>query len=259
MGVYLEDHPPARQQFIAVRPVAVTGAIVVHTTESAADLTLPDTGAENVAAFIASRADAGSYHSIVDSDSIVRVGRYEWEMFHEGSGGNGWSLSLAFACQAAQWPVLPERWFQASIANGAVEAANMARFVTTAVGVSVPSRRITAQEYRSGAAGFVGHGELDPARRSDPGVGFPWEEFLGLFEQNIRPVSGQPDPELQMQYYEAMADVDELYRAYRGTGPSAAERQAWGRDLAVKIFGRNEDPQVTLAYVEYALRQEVGG
>jgi hypothetical protein len=258
VGVYLEDHPPARQQFRAVRRAAVTGAIVVHTAENVPDLEGADASAENVAAFISRRTDASaSYHSVVDSDSIVQVGRYEWEMFHEGTGGNRWSLGLSFACRAAQWPVLPERWFNGALRNGAIEAANMARWVESTSGIRVPSQRITAAQYRSGRAGFVGHGELDPGRRSDPGAGFPWDEFLGLFERAIRPTSGPPDQtESSMLFHQAMADLDELYRAYRGVAPSLAERRAWGRDLAQKIFTRNEDPRPTLVFVEFALRRE---
>ena len=260
MGVYLEDHPPARQQYLPVRRAAVSGAIVLHTAENMADLDGADAGAEDVAAFIAARRDAaGSYHSVVDSDSIVQVGRYEWEMFHEGTGGNRWSLGLAFACNATQWPVLPEAWFVGALRYGAIEAANMARWVAATVGVSVPSQRITVAQYRAGRPGFVGHAELDPARRSDPGPEFPWDEYMQLFERAIRPGVPPPNGELLMLYHEAMAEVDELYRAYRGVLPGLAERRAWGRDLAQKMFALGEDPRATLVFIEFALRRESEG
>ncbi|MCP3990523.1 MAG: hypothetical protein GY724_15705 [Actinomycetia bacterium] len=181
-GIYLEDHPPARTQFRTTRRAAVTGAIVVHTAENTTDTSLPDGGAEGVARFISIRTDAaGSYHTVVDSDSVVDVGRYEWEMFHEGTGGNRWSLGLAFACEAAEWPNLPETWVGPALRNAALEAATMAAWVKSTVGVTVPAKRITATQYRNGEPGFIGHGDLDPGRRSDPGAEFPWNRFLDQY------------------------------------------------------------------------------
>ncbi|MGF1600061.1 MAG: hypothetical protein ACFCVK_24660 [Acidimicrobiales bacterium] len=264
MGVYLEDHPPARSQFRSTRRATVSGAIVVHTAENATDLVLPDGGAEAVASFISRRTDvAGSYHSVVDSDSIVRVGRYEWEMFGEGTGGNRWALHLSFACRASQWATLPESWFVGALRNGAAEAASMARWVAATVGVAVPARRITAARYRALEPGFVGHGDLDPGRRSDPGADFPWDEFLGLYAAEMSTSSPSvPNPGSAMEpagsirFHQVMADIDELYRAYRGARPSLAERRTWGADLAEKMFAQGRDPQSTLAFIEFALRQE---
>lgn len=182
MSVYLEDHPPARTQYRERRRAAVTGAIVVHTAQNATQYHLPDGGAESVARFISNRTDGpGSYHVVVDSDSTVDVGRYKWEMFGESTGGNRWALHLSFACQAHQWPTLPDRWVAGAIEQGATAAARMARWVKTEVGVTVPARRISAALYRAGRPGLIGHGELDPGRRTDPGAGFPWDAFLQRF------------------------------------------------------------------------------
>lgn len=188
-GIFLEDNPPARTQFRRTRRAPVTGAIVVHTAENTTDTTLPDGGAEAVARFISTRRDAaGSYHTVVDSDSIVDVGRYEWEMFHEGTGGNRFSLGLSFACQASQWPTLPNRWVDGALKNGGLEAATMAAWVKSTRGIDVPARRITAAQYRAGQPGFIGHGDLDPGRRSDPGAQFPWSKF---FERYVEYAGGE--------------------------------------------------------------------
>ena len=107
MSVYFEDHKPNRQQWSVPRKADPTGAIVVHTFQNVADLVLPDNGAEAGANFIKNRSDAGSYHEVVDSDSFIQLGRYEWQMYHEGTGGNRWSMGISFACKAKDWPFLP--------------------------------------------------------------------------------------------------------------------------------------------------------
>lgn len=183
MGVYLEDHPPARSQFRRTRRAEVTGAIVVHTAESTPDLTLPDDGAESVANFISRRTDGpGSYHSIVDSDSTVHVGEYSWEMFGEGKGGNRWALHLSFATEAHLWAEMKNGWTVGAIDQAAAECVRMAEWVRETVGVEIPAKRITRPEYFDGKPGFISHAEIDPGRRSDPGRDFPWVALLDRFQ-----------------------------------------------------------------------------
>lgn len=196
-AVYLDQHPPARQQFYKTRSSAITGVIVVHTAENMTDLVLPDSGAEGVASFISRRSDAGSYHSVVDSDSVVRVGEYGWTMFHV-KGLNSPTLGLSFACKAGQWGELfAKGWGQRAIPLGAQEAANMARWVKKHYGIDIPARKITAAQAKAGVPGFVYHGGLDPGRRSDPGSDFPLEEFLNEYKKAISgggPPSKVSDP-----------------------------------------------------------------
>ena len=234
--VYLELNPPARSQFRTTRRAAVTGAIVLHTAENDPDLTLPDGGAEAVARFIARRTDAaGSYHSIADSDSIVQLGRYEWEMFHEGTGGNRWSLGLSFACHAGQWATMPDWWVDGALSNGAMEAARMARWVKAQVGIDIPAKRITAAQYRSGEPGFTTHAELDPKRRWDPGFDFPFDRFLERFRAHM---AITPDPDAgpidlsdrlaaRLFNLEALTFIDWAYRFHLDRTPSRPELSYW--------------------------------
>lgn len=182
MTVYLTDHHPRRRQWIEPRRGEPSGAIVLHTAENRADITADDESAENVARFIATRTDPGSYHSIVDSDTICRVGEYGWEMFGEGTGGNRWALHLAWATRARDWDLLPNKWVEAAIDNGAQEAARMAEWMWAERQILVPARWITAAEYRRGVAGFIRHADLDPGRRTDPGPGFPAELFFDRYD-----------------------------------------------------------------------------
>jgi len=192
---YLVLHPPARSQSRYPRRATVTGAIVVHDAENVTDLDGPDSGAEAVARFIATRSDPGSYHTIVDSDSIVRLVPYDAEAYGEGTGGNPYALhlSLAYGSKTPPTPV----WWANALRNAATEARAMADWVHATTGITVPARRITADQYRAGAPGFIPHADLDPGRRSDP-VGFPWDPFLALYANTTTPTTTQPPKETPM-------------------------------------------------------------
>jgi hypothetical protein len=219
MSIYLVDHPPKRRQYYGNRRKQVTGSIVLHDAECAAVFKLnQDNAAESVAKFISIRSDAGSYHSIVDSDSIVRVGSYEWEMFHEGTGGNSWSLGLSFACNTKVWTTAPAWWLDAIIVNGAQEAYNMAMWVKETAGVNVPAIHISAEQYRAGQPGFVSHAQLDTGRRSDPGKDFPWAVFLEKYRRLM---------EVDLIQLNAFVMIDWTYRSYLGRTPSERELAYW--------------------------------
>lgn len=227
MTIYLEMHPPIRKQYRSPRRAKPTGAIVVHTAESEPILVLPDDGATNVAHFISTRTDPGSYHSVSDSNATVHVGRYEWEMFGEATGGNPWALHLAFACKAHLWPTLPADWVEEALRNGALEAARMAAWVLETTGVIVPARRITAAEYRAGKPGFIGHGDLDPLRRTDPGARFPWNAFLNIFSDH----TGEPPmPTYQQRKEQAAYRLQSILLA-NGVDLGTTGPEGNGRDL----------------------------
>lgn len=177
---YLDDHPPARTQFRR-RYATPTGLIVVHTAESALDAIGEDTGAEGVADFIRRRSDPGSYHRLVDSDSIVPLVRFEMAAYGDGTGSNEFAIHLSFACRAADWPGMDPARREAYLVNGARAAREAAVWLDRVHGVTVPARRVTRTQSDQGAAGFISHGERDPGRRTDPGPGFPWDRFLTLY------------------------------------------------------------------------------
>jgi len=257
---FLEDHQPARRQFRHTRRAEVTGAICIHTAENTVNRFLPaDGGAEAVARFIARRTDAaGSYHSIVDSDSVVHLGRYEWEMFGEGTGGNRWALHLSFACRASQWPSLPLAWVDGAMEQGAAEAARMARWVHDTTGVTIPAETISVSDYRAGRPGFIGHGQVDPARRTDPGESFPWGRFLGAFARHMKettmttPVILDSDPHWTLAA--ALDEVDAIYFAWTGQDAGIGEREAWARALSHAVYGTGDDTiDDILRFIAYRL------
>lgn len=266
MSVYLADHPPARRQFYTTRKATVSGAIVVHTAENLTDVNLPDDGAEAVASFIRTRSNPGSYHEIIDSDSHVQLCRYEWQAFGEATGGNRWALHLSFACRAAQWPNLSDSWKGSAMHIGAQRAAKMAAWVKSTTGIIIPGKRITAAEYRAQKPGFIGHGELDPGRRTDPGAGFPWAIFLNAYRNSptspIDPDNNRPIPATPLHLHEAVQEVEAIYRARRGYDAegqpryTGAEIHAWRLDLHEKIYNLGENVRPTLAYIDWALANE---
>lgn len=184
---FLEDHPPRVRQFRRPRRATPSGVIVVHTAESILDTVGPDTGAENVAAFIVARTDYGSYHLLVDSDSIVQLVPFDAEAYGDRTGSNLHAIHLSFACSTTDWSRMSAAKRTAFVRNGARAAARAAEWLKAEHGVTVPPRRISRADSEHRRPGFISHAERDPSRRTDPGTGFPWGEFLSTFEAFVDP------------------------------------------------------------------------
>lgn len=182
---YLQANPPRVTQF-RLRRKTPSGVVVVHTAENTPDWVGPDAGAENVAAFIAGRTDYGSYHDLVDSDSIVDLVPYHMAAYHDGTGSNDHSYGVSAATQAAKWKQASPGWRRATVSNMARAAARYARWVRRKHGVVIPATRITKAESDAGVAGFISHGDRDPGRRSDPGADFDWAFFLAEYSRFMR-------------------------------------------------------------------------
>lgn len=195
-GIYLEDNPPARSQFRVGRRAPVKPVIVVHTAESGTDRSGPDPKAENVARFIASRSNAGSYHLIGDADSIIQLVRFENEAFQDGTGSNRWAVGISLAMDAGDWPTLgAERRTQ--FVTTAAQMAYLAASWMNDNGLPFPEpRRLTkAESDRSDANGFISHARRDPTRRTDPGPGFPWTDFFRRYQQIVSDGGLEPSPD----------------------------------------------------------------
>lgn len=183
MTTFLEEHPPRVRQYRRPRRAEPSGVIVVHTAESVLDQTGEDTGAEGVARFIVSRTDFGSYHTIVDSDSRVRLVPFDAEAFGDGTGSNTHAIHISFACKAAGWAGMSDERRAAMVRQGARAAADAAAWLKIVHGVSVPPLRINRAQSEQRVLGFISHAERDPSRRSDPGKDFPWAAFLREYER----------------------------------------------------------------------------
>lgn len=188
---YLDDHTSAVVQQRKPRrgPIRL---IVKHTTEQVPDLVGPDSGAENLASAILRSGRQASYHRIDDRDSVLRFIEDGNEAFGARGGYNAVSLHSAFALQSASWSALSVRQRMAYLAPAAQADADWAR----QYGIDV--RLITKAEADAGRTGFIGHGHLDPSRRTDPGWDdAAWEFYLGLVRSAMTstpPVTFVPVP-----------------------------------------------------------------
>lgn len=283
MGIYLLDNPPARDQYRSPRRKRPTGLTVIHTAESVMDSLGPDTGAEDVAAFIRRRSDAGSYHDLVDSDSVIQLVRYEDEAYQDGTGSNPFALSISFALKTTDWVKLSPEKRAAFLRQGAVAFARQQAWLRANGYPTTPLRRITKAQSDAGEAGFISHAERDPARRTDPGRDFPWGEFFAACRAALAGTNpANPggflvalNDQQQAELYNAVvngrkaddewnARVEKLIRdTYNAAvqtrdiaGDARAALQLVRGDLAAAL--QDEGASVTDAQLEAALRKVFG-
>lgn len=176
---YLQDNPPKRSQY-RTRRDKLSGAVVVHTAEAVVDDR--ETSAERVSSFIRNRDTPGSYHTIVDSNSTVElIDPLRYEAYGEGTGGNRHAMHLSYAGRASDWNQLSVNNRSKVLLNMADAAAVMNETFFKATGKTIPARFITLEEYKAKQPGFIGHANVDPGRRSDPGSTFPWQRFFKAY------------------------------------------------------------------------------
>lgn len=166
MGTYLQEHEPASPQYRSPRRERLSGIVFVHTAESIMDTVGPDTGAENVASFISRRTDPGSYHVLVDSDSVVRLVPDDCEAFQVAANGHnrhGWGIS--FACSATDLDP-DDPWTRKAMALAAGEI--LAFWARNDIDSTVAARFISrADADARRGPGLVTHGDVQPGDRSD--------------------------------------------------------------------------------------------
>lgn len=227
---WLDDNPPARDQFRFPRREEPSGVCVVHTAESTPDTTGADSGAENVARFIRDRPDPGSYHDLCDSDSAIQLVRYDAEAYHDATGSNPHSYGVSASTQAHRWSTLPQAWVDGCVHQMAAAAARYAHWLHQRSGIVIPARRISRSESELRAPGFISHAERDPERRTDPGASFPWGDFLSRFAAltaDLQEDDVTPEEHAWLDKMQRRLDV--VYDAYRMPG------QEWSGNLPGRV------------------------
>ena len=233
MGFYLFDHPPASPQYRRPRRQVLSGAIGWHTTEGALDRIAPDTGAENVAAYIARRTDPGSYHAIHDSDSSVLMLPDDAEAFHVAADGiNRWTVGQAAAMRTTDWhPDDPAT--QAIIGRMAAWAVDHWR--RNGFDPRACARWLTRDEVLARKPGMFLHGTVQ-GDRTDAWLRSPHRARLeAMTVQAIHDLCPTPPP--------ATPTEDEMYVRYNLTGQAPS---VW----LVHATGRFAPPADLLAAIE---------
>lgn len=182
MGYWLLDHRNRHgDHFYRSRNRPVV-AVVLHCTAGLEDLDMvgPDASAEKTARYAATTSRAVSWHSGSDSDSVLELLPPDYTAFH-CRGYNSSTYGHEISKRNMTWSDEPPAWVDATLRRAAGHLGALAGEL------DVPIRHITRAELDRAAdrgdprlGGFVGHRELDPSRRSDPGQDFPWDRFLAL-------------------------------------------------------------------------------
>lgn len=181
---YLLDNaqPNTQQWGYPRRGSKLSGTAILHTAECAMDHVGEDMSGENCANFIRTRSDYGSYHVLVDSDSIIWMAPWEYETWQD-SQTNPWAVGISAAVQADYWHTIPADRRDRIYRNMATAAADFVTYMKSK-GITVPIRRISGAEARAGVPGFCAHGDSG-IDRHDPGAGFDWNLFFKYTTQAL--------------------------------------------------------------------------
>lgn len=236
MGYYLLDRVNTVLQYAYPRRGGSkpSGTIIVHTAECAMDLAGADDSAENCASFIAGRSDYGSYHRLVDSDSVIKMLPFNYEAWQD-TETNGWGIGISAAVQAGKWNTIPADRRDRIYRNLAKAAAEAVEYMRATYGVNVPIKRISGAQARAGVPGFCAHGDSG-IHRSDPGAQFDWDLFFTYTNQELGRVYAASviekdwfDMATEADLKKVLMDGDVLdaiafrVQAYKGTG----KRDSW--------------------------------
>jgi hypothetical protein len=236
MSFYLLDNPnPTGPNFRTYRRDSIR-LIVLHTAEVLPDYDPPDTTAEWLAKYAATTTRDVSWHVSVDSDSTIYMLPDHYTAWHV-RGYNDTGLGVEMCTQHFRWWQNP-KYDLDLMKNTAQVCAKWALLH------GIPVRKITAYEAQKGKKGFIGHSDLDPTRRKDPGPAFPWDIFLNL----VRDYTDNMEWFWKLLVKTNLIQGDPAY--YYSGNASDAEK-----DHAIEIAAQNFDKLLTLAELAEKLKE----
>lgn len=155
--------------------------VVIHTTEGSAHAQ----SAEDGAAYDQRRTDGTSTHYFHDSDSTIQCVRTADQAHTARTQGNRRGIHHELCGRTTiDWS---GAYAQAMLRQAAKQCAR------DAAKWGIPVRKLTADQVAAGAKGFCGHVEItrafpaDNGTHTDPGVNFPWSDFLDLVRAEMNP------------------------------------------------------------------------
>lgn len=250
---YLLDYNPGTQQYTYPRRggAKLSGTVIIHTAECAMDLEGSDDSAENCAHFIANRADYGSYHRLVDSDSIIDMVPWEYEAWQD-SETNNWAVGISAALSAGRWLEVPPARRDAFYRNMAQAAAEFVVYMRTNYGIEVPRRRLSGAEARARVPGFCAHGDSG-VNRSDPGTQFDWTLFFFYINQILGgSLAAQGDTTTEDEL--SAAEVNDLKHFFQTDNENrhlatrdTVDRKLAGLEYMLKVFIQQDNEARHLA------------
>lgn len=251
MGFWLLDNPnPNGDHFYTTRRKQIKAA-VIHITAGLEDLDLLgiDHSAEKTAEYAATTTRSVSWHMGADSDSKIDLLPWSYTAF-QCVNYNSSTVGLEISKRFTDWRNAAPEWRRRTFANSVDLLKSGMEYY------KIPLRHATKAELDYAIltdgppVGFVGHFQLDPTRRDDPGrlTGtdidtFPWDEFINAFNTQPTPIDNRLDPQdmvlIQTQKGIVLVAGDQRY------GLNISQVNAL-KAQGVKLVYFNQDPLIEL-------------
>ena len=169
---------------------------VQHITAGLSDYIAPDMSADNTQNWGKNPASDVSWHDICDSDSAIPCLPGSYTAWH-AANYNSRSIGQEIGTGSTDWSTKSPAWVEATLKNSAKLWAPHVKKYNIPL-VKVTKAQVDAELAKGANAkplGFIGHGDLDPRNRTDPGLykgkdTFPWQRLFEL----IRIELGQKPP-----------------------------------------------------------------
>lgn len=271
MGFTLLDRPNPHGQHYYPTRVKPLLAIVNHITAGLEDLdTVNDHSAENTANYAGNTDREVSWHSGSDTDSWVDLlpATYTaWHVLNYNSCTYGHEISK----KHTDWRVMSPEWVHKTLRNAAIGPDGRGGLKQIALRYGIPLRKATRAEldreianYNAGRpwkpVGFIGHTELQPEDRLDPGKvqsvdTFPWDQFFSYMHD--APASEKED---DVTYMVKANDVNrkDVY-VVTSTADGIWRRHITEDEMRLRLDCGDELKLVNTAYLDRIQKRSITG